>query len=102
MKTKCYAVTILAFMMVLSIHNSYSQIIVCRTPEASINSAREDAFNQYVIKFKKQGKHLNTDLKIIPVVIHVIYRNNADRQQITMARIRGQIDATNKQLRRLN
>jgi hypothetical protein len=102
MKTKCYSVTILALMIVLSIHNSYSQTVICQTPEASINSAGENAFNQYVIKFKNQGKHLNTDLKIIPVVIHVIYRNSVDRQQITMARIEGQIDATNKQLRRLN
>jgi hypothetical protein len=102
MKTKIYAVIIWCFIMCLFIHTGYSQSIICQTPEASINSTGEPAFNDYVVKFKKQGKHLNTDLKIIPVVIHVIYRNNADRQQITMARIQGQIDATNEQLRRLN
>src|SRR4051794_15151685 len=102
MKTKIALVIFFGFMLVLSIHNGYSQAIVCQTPEVSINSAGEDAFNRYVVKFKAQGKHLNTDLKIIPVIIHVIYRNSADRQQITMSRIVGQIDATNKQLRRLN
>jgi hypothetical protein len=101
MKTKGHAMIVLGLIFVLSIHNSYSQTI-CQTPDASINSAGEHIFNQYVIRFKEQGKHLNTDLKIIPVVIHVIYRNSADSQRITMARIRGQIDATNKQLRRLN
>jgi len=102
MKTKYYSVTLLAFMMVLSIHDCYSQTVICQTPDASINADGQNAFNQYVIKFKKQGKHFNSDLKIIPVVIHVIYRNSADRQQITMARIQSQFDATNKQLRRLN
>src|SRR5437868_5195274 len=102
MKTKMHAVMVLALMLILFIHNSYSQNIVCYTPEAGIASPAEDVFNRYVIKFKAQGKHLNTDLKIVPVVIHVIYRNTADSQQITIARIRGQIDATNKQLRRLN
>src|SRR3954469_8704442 len=102
MKTKIYVVIILCFITCLFIHTGYSQSTICQTPEASINSTGEPAFNDYVVKFKKQGKHLNTGLKIIPVVIHVIYRNNADRQQITMARIQSQFDATNKQLRRLN
>src|SRR5213080_1888736 len=102
MKTKVAAVIFSSFILVLAVQKSYSQAIGCQTPEESINSEGEFAFNRYVVKFKEQGKHLNTDLKIIPVIIHVIYRNGADRQRISMARIVGQIDATNKQLRRLN
>jgi hypothetical protein len=102
MKTKIYATIIWSFIMFLFIHSGYSQIVICRNPDPRINEAGEIAFNDYVVKFKRQGKHLNTDLKIIPVVIHVIYRNSTDSQQITMERILGQIDATNKQLRRLN
>jgi len=102
MKTKIYPLIIVGFMMVLFVRTGYSQIVICQNPDPTIDVAGERAFNDYVVKFKKQGKHLNTDLKIIPVVIHVIYRNRADSQQISLARIRGQIDATNKQLRRLN
>jgi hypothetical protein len=102
MKTKIYATLILVFTMVLSNPKSYSQTIICKTGAANINAVGENAFNSYVVKFKKQGKHLNTDLKMIPVVIHVIYRNKADSLKMSMARIQGQIDATNRQLRRLN
>ncbi|MEP6596152.1 MAG: M43 family zinc metalloprotease [Ginsengibacter sp.] len=101
MKIKNYTVSIFVFSMVLLNHNSYSQN-GCQTPEVSLNPEGERAFNEYVNKFKAEGKHLNTDLKIIPIVIHVIYRNKADKKQISWARIRGQIDASNKQLRRLN
>jgi len=98
MKKKDYLI-ILGFVMILCNYKSYSQNY-CLTQD--INLAGEHAFNKYVNRFKAKGKHLNTDLKIIPIVIHVIYRNRADRAQITLARIQGQIDTTNKQLRRLN
>ncbi|MES1220712.1 MAG: zinc-dependent metalloprotease [Bacteroidota bacterium] len=75
---------------------------VCLTKETNVQSDAEHAFNEYVVAFKARNGHLNTDLKIIPVVIHVIYRNAADSMQIDMARVHSQIEATNKQLRRLN
>lgn len=101
MKTKKLPTIILAFSAVLFFHSSFSQQY-CQTREDSVTSAGEQAFNRYVIRFKAQGGHLNTDLKIIPTVIHVIYRNIADSLRMNQARIRGQIDATNKQMLRLN
>lgn len=93
---------IAAFIAFLLVHNSFAQQY-CQTKEDSIViSAGEQAFNQYVIRFKAQGGHLNTDLRIIPTVIHIIYRNSADSLRMNLDRIRGQINATNKQMLRLN
>ncbi len=101
MKKKIYTLFMLFFMLVLGIQTSHSQN-ACQTPESNIPSAGERIFNLYVNWFKAWGGHLNTDLKTIPVIIHVIYKNNAERQQISRSRIEGQIEVTNKQLRRLN
>lgn len=92
MKMKNYAGIIAGFMIVIVSNCGYSQV----------NPIGEKAFNDYTNWFKAWGGHLNTDLKIIPVVIHVIYRNNIERLQVTRPRIYGQIETTNKQLRRLN
>lgn len=81
--------------------NSFSQY-KCYTNHKSINTLEEEAFNQYVINFKQNNGHLNKDLKIIPVIIHVIYRNNADSLEVGLNRIESQLEATNKQLRRQN
>jgi len=74
----------------------------CRTPEVSIYADRENAFNNYVQKFVAQNRQRDTTLKIIPVVIHVVYRNKIDSMEISMRRIQSQMEATNSELRRLN
>jgi Pregnancy-associated plasma protein-A/Secretion system C-terminal sorting domain len=101
MKKKNLA-AIAVFVLFLCGLKSYAQNGGCQTVSPEQLSSSEDKFNRYVTWFKATGRHLNTDLKVIPVIIHVIYRNPADRLQITMPRVLGQIDATNKQLRRLN
>lgn len=95
------ALSILAFTLFVLTWNTYAQK-ACQTPEVSVHSDAEFAFNQYVINFKNTNGHLNTDLKTITVVIHVVYRNTADSLQISMTRVQGQLEATNKELRRLN
>lgn len=72
----------------------------CTTTDVSIQSDASDSFNRYVVRFKQDGKDLNTSVKTIPVVIHVIMRTSAD--SLTMTRVNSQIAATNRDLRRLN
>lgn len=74
----------------------------CTTPEVSINVTGEEAFNEYVEVFKLEGGALNKDVKIIPTVIHIIYRNAADSTKMSMTRITNVINQCNTQLRRLN
>jgi hypothetical protein len=97
---KCYLMIITMAMLIT--HHGYAQLAVCQTPEASIQSTSLSDFNRYVSKFKAHGRHLNRDLLLVPTVIHVIYRNSADSQEISWERIQSQLVATNKQLRRLN
>ena len=66
----------------------------------ALSSTAEDDFNNYVFTFKAAGKHLNTDIKTIPVVIHIIYDNPAD--SLPLAQVQSQITATNLDLRRQN
>jgi hypothetical protein len=60
----------------------------------------ETAFNEYVRRFRDDGGHLATDVKILPTVVHVIYDDEADR--ISVERVISQIVATNADLRRRN
>ncbi|MEJ0105505.1 MAG: M43 family zinc metalloprotease [Bacteroidota bacterium] len=79
-----------------------AQTTVCQTPGVNIYSERLADFNRYVTWFKQSGMDKSAALKVIPTVIHVIYRNSSDSELITRARINGQVEAANKQLRRLN
>ncbi len=72
----------------------------CRTPEISILSAEEDAFNQYVLRFVQDGGAADTSLQVIPTVVHIIMRNAAD--SMSLARVQSQIYATNLDLRKRN
>lgn len=74
----------------------------CSIPEISIQSTVEDSFNNYVITYKQSQEYLSTQVKIIPTVIHIIYRNNADSIKMGMTRIQNVINKCNEQLRRLN
>lgn len=98
MKTKAI---ITALLILISFQNGWSQTW-CNTPEVSIQSAEEDDFNNYVIQYKQNGGHLNTDVKKIPTVIHIIYRNNSDSIKMSSIRINNVINKCNEQLRRLN
>lgn len=101
MKKKNYLGIIIVFMMLLGNYSSYSQSW-CLDTARSIDPIPEQLFNDYVKWFKARGGQLNTDLKVIPTVIHVIYRNARERLLMPRFRVYGQIEATNKQLRRLN
>lgn len=74
----------------------------CNTSEVSIQSAEEDAFNAYVVNFNQNGGHLNTDIKTIPVVIHVVYNSATDSATMNFERVENAIDITNTYLRRQN
>jgi hypothetical protein len=74
----------------------------CRGPvlttERSDNP--EAAFNDYVRQYVADGRHLNTDLKTIPTVVHILY--DATTDSLPMARVQSQINAMNLDFRRLN
>jgi len=72
----------------------------CHTPEISVLSAEEDAFNQYVRSFVQNGGPADTGLQTIPTVVHIIMRNASD--SMSLARVQGQITATNLDLRKRN
>lgn len=74
----------------------------CLHPVVSIQSAEENEFNDFVKRFKLAGKQNSTEIKTIPVVVHVIYRNVGDSIMMSNSRIQSQIKATNIQLRRKN
>jgi hypothetical protein len=74
----------------------------CLTHAHTQRSEAEDLFNQFVVQFKQGGGHLSTELFRIPLVVHVIWRNEKDRQLMPMDRIAGQVEAANRDLRRLN
>ncbi|MFC2107730.1 zinc-dependent metalloprotease [Bacteroidota bacterium] len=74
----------------------------CRTPDVSINLVGEQEFNEYVELFKQEGGSQNKDVKYIPTVIHIIYRNAADSIKMSMTRIVNVINQCNIQMRRLN
>lgn len=74
----------------------------CAISEVSFNSAEEDAFNDYVIAFEQNGGHLNTDVKTIPVVVHVVYNNTNDSVTMNFTRIQKTIDQANLYLNRQN
>lgn len=87
------------FLLILLLTGSSSFAQHCTTKDIGIQSAEED-FNKYVVKFKQAGKHLNTSVRTIPVVIHIIMKTSAD--SLTMARVNSQIAAANRDLRRRN
>jgi len=74
----------------------------CLTTASSERSTQEDSFNQFVNAFKAGGGHHTTDLKVIPLIIHVIWRTPEDSLIMNTERIQSQIEASNLELRRLN
>jgi Pregnancy-associated plasma protein-A/Secretion system C-terminal sorting domain len=75
----------------------------CQLSFASKSSATffaEEDFNRYVLQFRSDGKHLNTDVKTLPLVVHVIFDHSVD--SLSIAQVQSQIAATNLDLRRLN
>lgn len=72
----------------------------CFTSQDAKFAEAEEAFNAFVLDFRDQGLHLDTVLKYIPTVFHIIMRNDAD--SISMDRVMSQVYATNLDLRRLN
>lgn len=73
---------------------------VCETATSVKRSDEEDVFNAFVLEFRDQGGHYNTDILHLPVVVHVIMRSPED--SISLDRVVAQIEQTNKHLRRLN
>ncbi len=72
----------------------------CFTSQDAKFAEYEEAFNQYVLDFRDQGLHLDTGLKYIPTVFHIIMRDAAD--SLSVERVMSQVQATNTDLRRLN
>jgi hypothetical protein len=68
--------------------------------EITIQSDGEAAFNDYVRRFVAAGKHLNTDVKTIPAVVHIIYDNLTD--SLPLERAQSQIEAMTQCFRRQN
>ena len=73
---------------------------VCLTSESTVFNTLEAQFNAYVLEFRDSGVHLNTDIKIIPTVVHVVMITQAD--SLPLSRVENQIEQTNRHLRRLN
>ncbi len=74
----------------------------CRAPFNTTERSDdpEAAFNDYVRRFVADGRHLNTDLKTIPTVVHIFYDAAAD--SLPIERVQSQITAMNLDFRRLN
>lgn len=72
----------------------------CQTEIPAHKSEAEEAFNSYVLQFRHDGGHLDSQVRYIPTVVHVVMRNQAD--SISLARIAAQIEQTNLHMRRLN
>ncbi len=96
MKTK----TIVLFIL-FAFHGSHTHAqFQCFTAHDTKFDKAEEAFNAYVLDFRDQGLHLDTVLKYIPTVFHIIMRDATD--SIPIERVMSQVQATNLDLRRLN
>ena len=73
---------------------------VCETETSAKYASEEEEFNNYVLDFRDQGGHLDTSIKYIPTVVHIIMKSPEDT--ITMERVIWQIEQTNIHMRRLN
>ena len=74
----------------------------CNVSNTVSATATERDFNQLVKDYKNQGGDQNRELKVIPTVIHVVYRNLADSISMPHSRIEDQIDAANLAMRAKN
>ncbi len=90
-------ITILVF---LSICFSLSAQFICYSTDTGENTEKEEAFNSYVLDFREQGGHLNTDIKYIPAVVHIVMISEED--SLSISRVINQIEQTNRHLRRQN
>lgn len=89
----------IAFSMAINWAFAQTNCLHLDSKPSNFESSAED-FNQYVLQFRADGKHLNTAVKTIPVVIHIIYDSAAD--SLSLEQAESQIAATNLDLRRLN
>lgn len=74
----------------------------CRIPTNTTERGDnpEAAFNDYVRRYVAAGRHLNTDLKTIPTVVHILYDATVD--SLPLEQVQSQINAMNLDFRRLN
>ncbi|HMO38659.1 MAG TPA: zinc-dependent metalloprotease [Saprospiraceae bacterium] len=64
------------------------------------NTERSAFYEHYVRNFANRGGHLSTDIKTIPVVVHILYEAIAD--SLSEERVMQQIEALTLDFRRLN
>lgn len=64
------------------------------------NIEKQNAFEQRIQKWIKDNANAKTSAITIPVVVHIIYKNNTEN--ISDAQIQSQIDVLNEDFRRLN
>jgi len=80
--------------------NAASAQFICETFINAKHSTGEEEFNAFVLEFRDQGGHHNTDILYLPTVVHVIMRSPED--SISIDRVIAQLIHTNKHLRRQN
>ncbi len=88
------------FICFIVMANAASAQFICETFTSAKHSDDEEAFNAFVLEFRDEGGHHNTDILYLPTVVHVIMRSPDD--SISIDRAIAQLEHTNKHLRRLN
>ncbi len=88
------------FICFIMMANTASAQFTCETYTSVKRSNDEEAFNEFVLEFRDQDGHHNTDILYLPTVVHVIMRSPND--SISLDRVIAQLEQTNKHLRRLN
>jgi hypothetical protein len=79
-----------------------AQLDACR-PAAGLRMESfnvDPEFEDYVKRFAERGGHLDTQVLLIPAVVHVVFDDAVD--SLDAARVESQIDALNRDFRRLN
>jgi hypothetical protein len=90
----------LFFLLVFLIPLASMAQFVCETVTSAKYACEEEEFNAWVLEFRDDGGHLDTGIKYIPTVVHIIMKSPEDT--ITMERVLWQIEQTNLHMRRQN
>jgi hypothetical protein len=94
--THHFLLSLLIFLIPLA---SIAQFL-CETATSAKYASEEEEFNAWVLEFRDQGGHLDTSIKYIPTMVHIIMKSPED--SITMERVIWQIEQTNLHMRRQN
>lgn len=93
---------LLALSLLLNLQGMVQAQQDCRFPNDQLVLQNDQAalYQDYVRRFVARGGHLNTEVKTIPVVVHVFYDSLAD--SLSLERVERQIAALSNDFRRLN